>query len=129
VDTEFFKSVYQDYQAQLDAVAYRLANLPDCIQQDFDMAMKAIELSYQAESLYLKASSRQKRKLVRSVLSNCLLYGATLSPPYRKPFDIFGEGVQSGNKRGATDSLGTFLIWLEPAETNELNGIIRSLVA
>ncbi len=33
VDTQFFKSVHQDYQTPLDAVTYRSANMPDCLQQ------------------------------------------------------------------------------------------------
>jgi DNA invertase Pin-like site-specific DNA recombinase len=53
VSEDFFVSVYEDYQTQLDTVRYRLANLAEVKQANFDVAMKAIELSYNAESLYL----------------------------------------------------------------------------
>lgn len=100
VSAVFFQSVYDDYQNQLSAVEYRLVNLPQQSQANFDMAQKAIELSYQAESLYLRASPQQKRRLLKSVLSNCILKGPTLYPIYKKPFDILAEGIESGNKRG-----------------------------
>jgi len=100
VDRDFHKAVHEDYQKQLEALEYRLRNLPGLLEQNIDLAMKAIELSYQAESLYLRANPQQKRKLVRSVLSNCHLRGRSLYPTYRKPFDTLVEGIESNNKRG-----------------------------
>ncbi len=99
VSDEFFKSVHNDYQRELDAANYRLANLSKSIDADFDIAMKTIELSHQAESLYLKANPDQKRRLLKSVLSNCYLKGATLCPIYSKPFDILVKGLESQNMR------------------------------
>jgi hypothetical protein len=99
VSDDFFKAVHNDYQAELDAVSYRLANLSDSVDADFDIAMQTIELSHQAESLFVRANHDQKRRLLQSVLSNCELIGTTLYPTYKKPFDILVKGLESQNKR------------------------------
>ena len=100
VSQKFFAGIYSDYQRQIDAVEYRLANLSEDMQEDIDLAMKTIELSHQAESLYLRANSSQKRRLLKSLLSNCHLKGTTLYPTYKKPFDIFAKGIETNNMRG-----------------------------
>lgn len=100
IPEEFFQSVFNDYQQRLSAIEQRLRNLTQAIEGDFDIALKAIELSYQAEDLYFRANSGQKRRLVKSLLSNCQLTDTTLYPTYNKPFDTLAEGIISNNKRG-----------------------------
>ncbi|MCH9032331.1 MAG: recombinase family protein, partial [candidate division Zixibacteria bacterium] len=55
IGEDFFKQVGSDYQKQLNAVNYRLENVSKAVEQDFDSALKTIELSQQAETLYLRA--------------------------------------------------------------------------
>ncbi len=104
VSDDFFKSVHNDYQTELDAVNYRLANLSESVDADFDIAMQTIELSHQAESLFVRANRDQKRRLLQSLLSNCQLIGTSLYPTYNKPFDILVKGLESQNKRRGRDS-------------------------
>ena len=104
IDDNFFRSVHNDYKKQLDSVNYRLSNLSESIGNKVDIALKTIELSYQAESLYLRANSIQKRRLLKSVLSNCHLKNATLYPTYNKAFNVFAEGLVANKKRGRRDS-------------------------
>ncbi|MCH7535974.1 MAG: recombinase zinc beta ribbon domain-containing protein, partial [Bacteroidetes bacterium] len=104
IDSDFFRTVTHDYQEQLDSIDYRLTNLSHSVGNDFDVAKKAIELSYQAKSLYLRANPDQKRRLLNSLLSNCHLTGVTLYPTYKKAFSIFAKGIKSGNKLGDRDS-------------------------
>ena len=99
VSEEFFKEVYNDYQKQLDAVNYRLSSLAESVDADFDLAVKTIELSYRAESLYLNANPDQKRRLITSLLSNCVLDGVTLIPTYQNLFSIIAKGIESDNMR------------------------------
>ncbi|MCH7879290.1 MAG: recombinase family protein [candidate division Zixibacteria bacterium] len=85
----------QELQAKLNAVKFRLANLSAVIPAEYDRAAKTIELSHHAESLYLRAKPDQKRNLIKTLLSNCTLDGRTLCVTYRKPFDLFAEGIKS----------------------------------
>ena len=104
IPEDFFRSVFEDYQRRLKEIEFRLSNLGPSIDQEFDIALKAIELSYQAEELYLRANQSQKRKLLKSLLSNCKLEGSTLYPTYNKPFDTLVKGLSSNNIRRVRDS-------------------------
>ncbi len=104
IHEEFFKSVFNGYQKQLESINYRLNNLDESIINDFEFSMKAIELSYNAESHYLKAIPALKRDVLKSMLSNCYLKDATLYPIYNKAFDIFAKGIASDNMRRGRDS-------------------------
>ena len=87
-----------------DSLFYQLSQLETGNNQNIDLAKKAIELSHQIESLYLKANYSQKKKLIKSVLSNCELKDGSLYPIYNKSFDIFAKGIKSNNKRRGRDS-------------------------
>jgi len=109
IQDDFFRSVYDGYQEQLNTIEYRLSTLSESIAQRYDIAKKSIELSYQAESLYLMANPKQKRKLIKSLLSNCYLKDLTLYPTYKKPFNVFAEMGCTKNKRGGPHSPQTFV--------------------
>jgi len=107
IDDDLFQSLYRDYQTDLHALEYRLQHLPEVMSQSFDMAQRTIELSHQAGPLYLKVNPSQKRRLLKAVLSNSLLNGATVYPVYRKHFQVLVDGVQSENMRAIVDYLRT----------------------
>ncbi|MEZ5360254.1 MAG: recombinase family protein [Candidatus Zixiibacteriota bacterium] len=96
IGDDFYKEVHNDYQNQLDAISYRLANLRELITEKFDDALKSIELSHRAESLYVRAKSNQKRELLLSVLSSCQMKNGTLYPTYNNLIGILVEGKQTG---------------------------------
>ncbi len=129
VSDEFFKAVHNDYQSELDGVNYRLANLCESVDADFDIAMQTIELSHQAESLFVRANRDQKRRLLKSVLSNCELIGTTLCPTYNKPFDILAKGTGMQLKRGVADNLGTLLYSQRSRDVSELAARVQALCA
>lgn len=104
INEKFFRSVFNEYQNQLDALKFSLNNLSATNDRNIDTARKTIELSHQAERLYLSANTHQKRRLINSVLSNCQLNGVTLCHTYKKPFDIFAKGLESDNMRRGRDS-------------------------
>ncbi|MCH7878031.1 MAG: recombinase family protein [candidate division Zixibacteria bacterium] len=99
ISDELLGKMQNDLQMKLTAVNYRLDNLSKVKSEEFDRAAKTIELSHQAETLYFKANPEQKRKLIKSTLSNCNLSGRTLCVTYRKPFDLFAEGIKFDNWR------------------------------
>ncbi|MFQ5606728.1 MAG: recombinase family protein, partial [Candidatus Zixiibacteriota bacterium] len=99
ISDELLGKMQDDLQIKLTAFNYRLENLSNVKSEEFDRAAKTIELSHQAETLYLKANPAQKRRLIKSALSNCKLDGRTLCVTYRKPFDLFAEGIKSDNWR------------------------------
>ena len=104
ITNDFFASVHTDQQRRLDAISHQLGNLEGIVQDRFELARKSIELSKQADQLYLRANREGKRELLKSLLSNCELHGRTLRPTYRKAFALLAKGIESGNWRGDRDS-------------------------
>lgn len=104
IPQDFFQTVHQDQQRRLNEVKFQLSSLPDSTEKQFDLARMAIELSHQAESLYLRANREQKRKLLKSVLSNCELDGPTLRPVYGTAFELLAKGIATKDKRRGRDS-------------------------
>ena len=110
-----------------NSVNYQLNNLSDTIDERYDAALKTIELSHHASTLYLMGKPEQKRKLLKSLLSNCHLKDGSLYPIYSKSFDIFAEGIASDNKRAVADDIRTYL---DPFDENyliQLNNKITSI--
>src|SRR5438552_3160444 len=50
-------------------------------------AARAFELANKAYFLYINQNPREQGDLLKKVLSNCAVDGASLSPIYGKPFD------------------------------------------
>lgn len=58
-------------------------------------ARKVLELSKRLENLYYSGEPHEKRELIDSVCSNLFLRGKKIAFTYRKPFDLWAEGLSS----------------------------------
>lgn len=58
-------------------------------------ARKVLELSKRLENLYFSGEPHEKRELIDSVCSNLFLRGKKIAFTYRKPFDLWAEGLSS----------------------------------
>ena len=104
-------------------INYQLQNQEGLTATKHDLARQAIELSQQADKLYVNAEPFQKRKLLNSVLSNCELNDGTLCPTYKKPFDVLSKGHESEKWRRDWDSNpgGRFLNTLHALQACSFN--------
>ncbi len=69
-----------------------------------DEAREAFNLLQRAPDLYLRQSHEERARLLKTLLSNCILKGGSADPIYRKPFDLVAEGHVSGNWLPGEDS-------------------------
>ena len=67
-------------------------------------AQKIFELANSAYSLYVSQNSTEQAKLLRMVLSNCSVSDVSLTPTYRKPFDMIFQRAQKEEWSGRLDS-------------------------
>lgn len=104
VTEEFWQSVCRDWETELSGINYQIQNLESLIEINLDWAKEAIELSYLAGKIYLRAEPADKRKLLQSILSNCELKDGSIYPVYRKPFDILSNGHEPEKWLGDRDS-------------------------
>jgi hypothetical protein len=60
------------------------------------------------------ANSAEQRKLLETLLSNCVYERGTLTPTYRRPFDLLAKGTEMKEWLGGRDSnpeQDLFLTW------------------
>jgi len=89
IDENFWTRKQADYRgaracAGIAAFEHRQLSLKDeCADSG-----KSFELANKAHFLYLTRNSAERGQLLKSVLLNCATDGVSLSPTYRKPFDL-----------------------------------------
>ena len=69
-----------------------------------DAGIRIIELAGKARDMYLSRPVNEKAKLLKILLSNSVLTDGKLSWTYKKPFDIFAEGLSCTKTLGRKDS-------------------------
>ncbi len=57
-----------------------------------DEAHETFELLKRAPSLYLQQNHEERARLLRTLLSNCIIKNESVDPVYKKPFDLVAEG-------------------------------------
>jgi hypothetical protein len=67
-------------------------------------AQRILELANKAYSLYVSQDSTEKAKLLRMLFSNCSVDAVSVTPAYRKPFDMILKRAQSKKWSGRLDS-------------------------
>src|SRR5436305_642018 len=66
-------------------------------------AKRTLELANQAYFLYVTQNPAEQGKLLKKVLLNCRVDGASLYPTYRKPFDIIFNRAKNQEWSGRED--------------------------
>ena len=67
-------------------------------------AERTLELANKAYSLYVSQNPVEKAKLLRMLFSNCSVDAVSVTPTYRKPFDMIFKRAQSEEWSGRRDS-------------------------
>ena len=67
-------------------------------------ASRTLELANKAYSLYVRQNPAEQAKLLKMVLSNCRIDSVSITPTYRKPFDLICGRVQKEEWRSRKDS-------------------------
>jgi hypothetical protein len=67
-------------------------------------AQRILELANKAYSLYVSQDSTEKAKLLRMLFLNCLVDAVSVTPTYRKPFDMIVKRAQFEEWSGREDS-------------------------
>ncbi len=66
--------------------------------------VRILELANKAYSQYVRQNTHEKARLLKILLSNCLLKDGSPCPTYRKPFDLIAETVKTKDWLGDEDS-------------------------
>lgn len=105
IEESFWQRKMQEWREQEQGLEYRLNQLKEPISGDHAMnARRVFELANKAYFLYLRQNSAERGELLKSVLLNCETDGVTLTPSYRKPFDIICQRAKTKDWSGRADS-------------------------
>lgn len=72
-------------------------------------AQRILELANKVCYLYVRASAEEQGKLLKMVLSNCIIGPESLTPTYRKPFDLIFERAKTQAWSTLQDDFRTLL--------------------
>jgi site-specific DNA recombinase len=104
IDESFWTRKQAEYREQERALEAQVSSMGGSAQKTNVLtAERVFELANKAHSLYLTRNSAERGELLKSVLLNCTTDGATLTPTYRKPFDLIFERAKTENWSGRED--------------------------
>jgi site-specific DNA recombinase len=103
IDEEFWKRQMQEWQSEERQVQSELESLKRS-PADFALsAQRCLELANKACFLYLTRKPAEHAELLRMVLLNCAIDGASVYPTCRKPFDMIFERAKREEWSGRED--------------------------
>ena len=104
ISPEYWKSMNERLVREQEGITAELSRLQSLNRINLERSSEILELAQAAYSLYVRQNLQEKRKLLDTVLSNCLLKDGTLYPTYRKLFDLIVEGNKTKKWLGDRDS-------------------------
>jgi site-specific DNA recombinase len=104
IDESFWVRKQADYREQERMLEAAISSATTSVARDHVLTAKRVfELASKAQFLYLTRNLADRGQLLKSVLLNCTTDGATLTPAYRKPFDVIFERAKTEDWSGRED--------------------------
>ena len=104
IDDEFWTRKQAEYREQERSLERSVAALSTPVTRENVLTVQRVfELANKAHFLYLTRNPAERGQLLRSVLLNCATDGESLSPTYRKPFDLIFNRSKTEDWSGRED--------------------------
>ena len=104
IPEDFWTRRSQEWQREEQQILWAIRGLKDMEPDRALNAARILELANKAYFLYLRQNSVEKGKLLKIVLSNCLIDDVSIYPTYRKPFDLILNAARIGDWYARGDS-------------------------
>jgi hypothetical protein len=104
IDEEFWQrkqAEYREQERQLEASVSSLS--APVTTKSVLTAQRIFELANKAYFLHLTRNVAERGELLKSVLLNCTTDGVSLSPAYKKPFDLIFQRAKNQEWSGRED--------------------------
>jgi hypothetical protein len=96
IDEEFWSANMNDWREEKRQLETTLETMAEPCADDPALSLqKILELAQNAHSTYLLGDDAERGELLRTILLNCETDGVSISPHYRKPFEIIFERGQN----------------------------------
>jgi DNA invertase Pin-like site-specific DNA recombinase len=100
ISSDLWERKSREWQDELVGIGQQLNALESASRDYYQLGLEILELANSAYGMYLAQEWSEKAKLLRTVLSNSTFDRGTLTPTYKKPFDILAEGANFESMRG-----------------------------
>ena len=97
ISDELWSSKSAEVEAELQRVRAEMERHERASHEYETTGLQILELAQNAYSLYVMENQQEQARLVKTLLSNCTFDRASLCPTYRKPFDLFAKGAETGD--------------------------------
>ena len=105
VAEDFWMRKMNDWRLEEQQVEMAIQGLSSAETGDTVLnAQRIFELANKAYSLYVSQNPVEKAKLLRMLFSNCSVDAVSVTPTYRKPFDMIAKRARSEEWSGREDS-------------------------
>jgi hypothetical protein len=110
ISDELWSSKSAELEAELQRVRAEMERHERASHEYEATGLQILELAQNAYSLYVTENPQQQARLVKTLLSNCTFDRGSLCPTYRKPFDLFAKGAETGDWLTSLDDFRNWLI-------------------
>jgi len=105
ITAEFWERKNAEWLQEEQQVQFALAGLKQADEPARLLtASRTLELANKAYSLYVRQNPAEQAKLLKMVLSNCRIDAVSITPTYRKPFDLIFARAKNEDWRALRDS-------------------------
>jgi site-specific DNA recombinase len=105
ITAEFWERKNAEWLREEHQVQFALAGLKQADEPARQLtASRTLELANKAYSLYVRQSPTEQAKLLKMVLSNCKIDAVSITPAYRKSFDLIFARAKNEDWRARRDS-------------------------
>jgi site-specific DNA recombinase len=120
IDAQFYEKVAAEWQSDQDRCLRDIECHQDADRSYLEEGVRLIELAQNAQILFEKQDSREKRRLLNFLVSNCSWADGELSVTLKQPFDLIAETamIDAQKKAAGEVSNGLSVNWLRRQDSN-----------
>jgi hypothetical protein len=104
ISEDFWQRKTTEWQLEEQQILMAVQGLQGASPDQSLSAKRTLELANKAYFLYVTQNPAQQAQLLKMVASNCRFDGVSLTPTYRKPFDVIFERAKPKEWRALRDS-------------------------
>jgi hypothetical protein len=121
LDAAFFDRMSAEWRAEQDRCLREIEQHQAADRSYVEEGVPLLELAQNAQRLFEEQETREKRRLLNFVISNCTWKGGQLVADLRQPFDLLAETTAIAAQAAAVSgsNLAKTEVWLPGPDSNQ----------
>jgi site-specific DNA recombinase len=121
VDDAFFDKMSVEWRAEQARCQREIDRHQDADKSYMDEGVQILELARNAQRLFERQEPREKRRLLKFVISNCTWEDGEVNATFRQPFDLLAKTtvIAARSNVGDNTNFSKTEIWLPGPDSNQ----------